>query len=173
MGRSAGAQIVVFGHTHMPMTVPWGDVLLVNPGAVAPGTHFARQLIASVARLSIRTDGAVCVEHIDLAAPRATFAPPTDLESGFSAGIGQVQRPIIAADVEPLVQGVADLFRPGGLGREDADTVRAVFRRLAYRCWLGERDLISRADLEAALRADLPAELWRRTMDIIGLSVEC
>ncbi|MBX0330603.1 metallophosphatase family protein [Oscillochloris sp. ZM17-4] len=170
MARRAGAQIVVFGHTHVPMTVPWGGVLLINPGAVAPGTHFARALIASVARLTIRADGAVCVEHIDLADPRTTFAPPVDLEAGFRAAIAQVQASILAADMAPLAPGVANLFRPGGLGRADADTVRDVLRRLAYPCWAGERDLIARADLEAAMRRDLPADLWRRTIEIIGMS---
>jgi hypothetical protein len=170
MARRADAQIIVFGHTHVPMTVPWGEALLVNPGAVAPGSHFARQLLASVARLTVRADGAVCVEHIDLAEPRSTFVPQVDLEAGFLAGIAHVQASIIAADMQPLVQSVANLFRPGGLGWEDADAVRDVLRRLAYRCWTGERDLITRADMESALRHDLPADLWRRTMAVIGIS---
>ena len=33
MGRQAGARIVVFGHTHIPMAVEHDGVLLVNPGA--------------------------------------------------------------------------------------------------------------------------------------------
>jgi uncharacterized protein len=169
MGRRADARIMVFGHTHVPMTVAWGEVLLINPGAIAPGTHFARQLIASVARLEVCADGAVWVEHIDLAAPQARFAPPIDLEAGFSAGIGLVQASILAPDMLPLVQGVARIFRPGGFNLEDADTVRGVLRRLAYPCWAGERDLITRSEFEAALRRHLPADLWRRTMEIIGL----
>lgn len=40
MGRRAGATVVIFGHTHIPMALPWGDLLLVNPGALAPGNHF-------------------------------------------------------------------------------------------------------------------------------------
>jgi hypothetical protein len=149
------------------MTVLWGEMLLVNPGAVAPGTHFARQALCSVARLLICADGAVTVEHVNLDHPLAMFVPPVDLDAGFRAGLDQVSQSIIAADILPLVESIGTLFRPSGLDREDADTVRAVFRRLAYPCWAGERDLITRADMEAALRNELPADLWRRTMDVI------
>lgn len=167
MGRRAGAPIVVFGHTHVPMTVAWGDTLLVNPGAIAPGTHFARPLIAAVARVLICADGAVAVEHIDLRDPRRTFTPPVDLEAGFVAAIGQVQASILADDMLPLRSRVGALFRPGGLGRDDADAVREVLSRLAHPCWAGERDLITRAEFEAAMRRDLPAGLWRRAMEIM------
>jgi putative phosphoesterase len=167
MGRRAEAQIVVFGHTHVPMTVLWGDTLLINPGAIAPGTHFARPLIASVARLLICTDGAVAVEHIDLADPQRSFVPPVDLEAGFSASINQVQTLILAEDMLPLRRRVAALFAPDGLDRDAADTVREVLCRLAYPCWIGERDLITRAEFEAAMRRELPADLWQRAIEIM------
>jgi putative phosphoesterase len=167
MGRRAGAQIVVFGHTHVPLALAWGDVLLVNPGAVAPGTHFARQAVASVARLLVRADRAVAVEHIDLASPRHTYDPAFDQTAGFAEALLRVQTPIIGPDMQPILRGVNALFRPDGLGPEELDAVRAVLRRLAYPCWAGERDLITRSDMEAALRNELPADLWRRTMDVI------
>lgn len=168
MGRRSGAQVVVFGHTHVAMTVPWGDLLLVNPGAIAPGTHFARQTLASVARLTVRADGAVAVEHVDLADPRGSYDPAVDLGAGFAAALGRVQQPIIAADIQPIIGGVRALFQPGGLGAEDGEAVRAVLRRLAHPRWAGERGPITRAELEAALREDLAEALWRRTTTIIG-----
>lgn len=167
MGRRAGAQIVVFGHTHVPMTVLWGDVLLVNPGGIAPGTHFARQTLISVARLLVRADGAVAVEHMNIGGSPTPFVPAVDLTVGFRAALDHVNAPIIAADMHPLLPGVAALFRPGGLPVEDADMVRNVLRQLAYPCWIGERHFITRADLEGALRRDLPTDLWRRTIGII------
>ncbi|NTV64892.1 MAG: hypothetical protein HGA65_15385, partial [Oscillochloris sp.] len=167
MGRRAGAQIVVFGHTHVPMSLIWRDTLLINPGAIAPGTHFARQSLMSVARLLVCADRSVAVEYIDLEYPHLPFVPHFDVDVGFQASLAQVNAPIIATDMQPLVQPIAALFRPGGLPLPDADTVRDVLRRLAYPRWLEDREPISWDELEAALYRDLPTDLWERTMAII------
>lgn len=83
MGRRAGARVVVFGHTHVPMAVEYDDVLLVNPGALAAPNPALRQRMQSVAILSIRDDGAPFVTHVDLAHPDEAFAPCIDWQAGF------------------------------------------------------------------------------------------
>ncbi len=49
MGHRAGAAIIVFGHTHIPMALRHRNVLLVNPGALASGSSIRRQWLQTVA----------------------------------------------------------------------------------------------------------------------------
>jgi hypothetical protein len=85
MGQHPGAAVVVFGHTHIPMTRWHQDVLLVNPGAIASSSAFTRQRVQTVALLFLRDDGGACVVHIDLASPERAFVPRIDWDAGFSA----------------------------------------------------------------------------------------
>jgi putative phosphoesterase len=85
MGQQAGARIVIFGHTHVPMAVEHGGVLLINPGALAAPNPTSRQRIQTVAIVSIRDDGAPFVTHIDLTRPNRPFRPCIDWQAGFRA----------------------------------------------------------------------------------------
>jgi uncharacterized protein len=58
------ADVLVYGHTHRPLIARAGDRLVVNPGAAGPRRF---DIVPSVARLTIGTDGAVDVELVDLA----------------------------------------------------------------------------------------------------------
>ena len=89
MGTRAGASIVVFGHTHVPMAVRHGGVLLVNPGAIAPPNDVARQLVQSVALLYLGRAGEAAAVHIDLSRPDRPFALNDDLSAGFHAVHGR------------------------------------------------------------------------------------
>ncbi len=33
-GRELGADIVIFGHTHIPYNRNWGDIIVMNPGSI-------------------------------------------------------------------------------------------------------------------------------------------
>lgn len=35
MARTLGADIVMFGHTHVPLIEPYGDVAILNPGSIS------------------------------------------------------------------------------------------------------------------------------------------
>ena len=94
MGERAGARIVVFGHTHVPMAVEHGGVLLVNPGALAAPNPVTRQRIQSVAILCLRDDGAPFVTHIDLAQPNQPFIPRINWQTGFHRAHAQFTVPI-------------------------------------------------------------------------------
>jgi predicted phosphodiesterase len=163
MASRADAQIVVFGHTHVPMGVPWGDVLLVNPGAIAPGNHFVRQTLRSVARLLVVEDGGVVVEHLDLDDGGRPFTPAVDLEAGFSASMGHLSVPIVDEELYRRLQAVRALFNLGVLEADEAELVRGVLRRLALPRWGGTAGPLTRAELLTAFQTDLPIDLVTRT----------
>ncbi|MDQ6905704.1 MAG: metallophosphatase family protein [Chloroflexota bacterium] len=94
MGQRAGARVVVFGHTHVPMAFEHDGVLLVNPGAIAAPNVASRQSIQSVAILFIRDDGAPFVAHIDLANPDRPFMPRIDWWAGFRAAHARFTTPL-------------------------------------------------------------------------------
>lgn len=94
MGQRAGARIVVFGHTHIPMAVEHEGVLLVNPGAIASPNPTTRQRIQTVAVLFIRDDGAPFVTHVDLGYPDQPFAPRIDWQAGFRTAHEQFTTPL-------------------------------------------------------------------------------
>lgn len=148
MGAAAHADIVVFGHTHIPMAREYDGVLLVNPGAVASANATTRQTQPSVALLFIRDDGAPFVVHVDLTSG-AAFVPEVDWDAGFKTALDRVTAPILtpelAAEFPRLRERVQTLAPERGW---------AVYRQLAMRCWEGEQEMISSADLLDALRAD-------------------
>jgi uncharacterized protein len=160
-GQRAGASIVVFGHTHVPMTLQHGKVLLVNPGAIAAPNYVTRQRLQSVALLFIRDDGVPMVVHIDLAAPVRAFVPQIDWQAGFAAAHGQVTESLMTPDLEIIWK---ELDRIGRSLDEDVRAkLRVRLRRILERCWLGEQRLISRADLLAEAHAtELPADVQAR-----------
>jgi putative phosphoesterase len=145
MAHRAGAEIIVFGHTHIPMAVEYDGVLCVNPGAFGPPNLTTRQRIQSVAVLTLADDAPPSVRHINLAAPAEPFVPRFDLAAGFRAAHDQFAAPMftpeLAADM-PRLWNIARLLPTDG-----AAAVLAVYHRLAHRCWAGEIETISRADL--------------------------
>jgi len=166
-GRRAGASIVVFGHTHVPMARRYDGILLVNSGALASPNYTTRQTLRSVALLFIRDDGMPVVAHVDLAAPEQEFEPCVDWAAGFRAALDCCSESILVPDlvddwayleehVRPLVPVAS---RPG---------LRVVMRHLQHSCWSGERTAITRADLLAALRVvELPEDVRARIESVL------
>jgi putative phosphoesterase len=154
-GRRADAAIVVFGHTHVPMVCQVDGVLLVNPGAIASGSHTSRQKRCTVALLFIRTDGPPLVIHVDLAQPDQPCVPQIDWQAGFAAALGQFSESILAPDLEPAHQ------RLYAIARQAWEPSIGAIRRVAMRCWAGTQPCITRADLLAELEAtpDLPPQV--------------
>lgn len=149
IGRAAGAQVIVFGHTHVPMTLAYDGVLLVNPGALASGNNLSRQTRYSAAILFVRDDGVPFVQHIDLAGHAQAFTPVVDWDAGFGAALAALSAPIVTPAL------AVDLPRLAALGRLVAPVQsEAAYMRLAHRCWSGELDVITHDDLLAELRQD-------------------
>jgi len=157
----AGAAIAVFGHTHVPMSLQHGDVLLVNPGAIAAPNYVTRQRLQSAALLFIRDDSVPMIVHIDLAAPERLFVPQIDWQAGFAAAHSQFTESLMTPDLEIIWK---DLHYVGQLLDEDVRAkLRAGMRRILERCWSGEQKLISRVDIRGQVRAaELPADLLAR-----------
>ncbi|MGI8858117.1 MAG: metallophosphoesterase family protein [Thermomicrobiales bacterium] len=164
MGRRAGAGIVVFGHTHIPMTVEYDGVLLVNPGALACPNLESRQRIQSVAILSIRDDGAPFVTHIDLARADQPFVPRIEWGAGFRAAHQQFGQSILAPDLAGDFSRLSQVIQ-----RVAPETGWAPYLRLAHRCWSGAQDLITRAALRDAVQddTDIPTDAKAAMLAVI------
>lgn len=148
-GQRAGASIVVFGHTHVPLVINWNGVLLINPGAIAPPNYSTRQTLQSVARLMIDDDGVPSVTHVDLATPDQPFVPSDDMSVGFRALHERYTESILApdlADRPQILSAIRELL--------PETQHRNILRRAAWPCWNGERPTLSITDLRAALLAE-------------------
>ncbi|MBC8078535.1 MAG: YfcE family phosphodiesterase, partial [Chloroflexales bacterium] len=146
--RSAGAPIVVFGHTHVPMAIERAGVLLVNPGAIAAPNPFERQLIQSVALLYLGHSGATSVVHVNLAEPDRPLLPNDDLDGGFMAVYRRYCEPIM----RPELRAILSRALRGEAGVDTA-LAQAVLLRAAHRCWAGDKDMLTPDDLLAELWA--------------------
>jgi putative phosphoesterase len=157
-GRRAGASIVVFGHTHVPMAYQYSDVLLINPGAIAPPNYITRQRLRSVALLFIHDTGVPAVMHVDLAAPGRPFTARIDWKAGFAVAHSQFTESLMTPDLEIVWKELEYVGR--SLDVEVRAMLRAGMRQILERCWSGELAAITRADLLTELRAaTLPADV--------------
>jgi putative phosphoesterase len=146
-GQQVGANIVVFGHAHVPMTYRYNGILLVNPGALASGGLFTRQDPQTVALLFICNDGELFVAHVDLAAPDRPFVPRIDWDAGFDTALGQFQSPIAEPD---LIESIGE-FRWETFS--DLEALKAAILPLCRPCWRGEKQHITRAELLSAIES--------------------
>lgn len=158
-GQEAGASVVVFGHMHVPLAVRQAGVLLVNPGALASGGAVMRQRKQTVALLYLRDDGAPLVTHVDLANPLVPFSPLIDWSQGFRAAHREYGESILAPQLQARYD---DLLVP--VVPLAPREIRAAVLRVAHRCWAGQAEVITLADLQAEVAADqlLPAEVKAR-----------
>ncbi len=156
LGHRAGAGIVVFGHSHIPMVARYEGVLLINPGAIAPPSPVERQRIRTVALLFIRDDGAPFAVHVDLARPTHPFEPAWWKEHDWLDGGRVVRNRFIESIVDP--EFAADSGRVWdrlqNMDAELRDTYSAAILREAHRCWAGEIGRVTRAGVLGQLEAD-------------------
>ena len=146
LARAAGATIVVYGHTHIPLRVEHQRLTLFNPGALAAPSYFTRPKRLLVGRLEIKGDD-VKLDHWDLATGRpaelAKFNPRVD----FGLTLQQFQSSI----VEPSL--LADIDRLRGLKFEQPRGVVHALVPLYRRC-VTENLPMNRRDLLAAIEGD-------------------
>jgi uncharacterized protein len=154
-GRQHGAHIVVYGHSHIPMSYVHEDVHLINPGAIASGNATVRQMVRSVARMMVRQGEPIAVEHIDLSS-KESFTPNLNVEAGFIRTIA----PYIASIVEPALQAQFGWFMKH-VYPLDNDVVLDVYLVLAHRRWEGDSSLITMEEFVAAYRDNpkIPANI--------------
>jgi putative phosphoesterase len=152
LGRRAGAAVVVFGHTHIPMTYQDDELLLVNPGAIASGNGRSRQLRRSVALLYLRDDGHAVAVHVDLAAPERVYEPRVEWDAGFRAALDRVSASILSPELEAEIDRL--VARVGALPPEQARPAWQAWNRAAHRCWSGEQAVLTPGDVLAEVRRD-------------------
>jgi predicted phosphodiesterase len=166
-GKSAGANIVVFGHWHIPLvhraSHANGDLLIINPGALASGNEFTRMLVNSVALLFIEVSGNVSVVHIDLSAPETKFEPQIDLDAGFSTVADAYARSILGPEVMPVVH-----FLRENLSRDEISAIRPLVAAKAMPLWESGVGELSLADVEDALLdiTTLPPPIQARVAEV-------
>ena len=130
------------------MVWPCEGVTLVNPGAIASGNAFHRQLVQTVAILTLAENGKMKVDHINLANPSTHYNPNIDVEAGFAAAAKHYSELIVDPEIEKRIQ------RARGLGLDNIDSVKECFLRLSHECWSGRKDKISVDDVIAAFEND-------------------
>ena len=147
--RRCGARVVVFGHWHIPFVYQTDDVMVINPGALASGNAYTRQLRQTVALLFWRDDGVPFVSHIDLAAPERIYTPATDWSASFSAAATPYTTSILAPELEANLDYLRTQF--ASLGFEQA---MVPWLRVAQRCWSGTQAIMTLADLRQEVQRD-------------------
>ncbi len=118
-GLEVNAQLVVYGHTHVPMVCRYNDMVLINPGALSSGSYFTRQVICSVGRLQLLADGEIEVTHFDVAKNQAWVLGVAQPEEDFDLLAKQYQEWIVEPSLIPVI---------GALGKIAYEDVRAVVR---------------------------------------------
>ena len=147
--RRCGARVVVFGHWHIPFVYQTDDVMVINPGALASGNAYTRQLRQTVALLFLRDDGVPFVSHIDLAAPECIYTPATDWSASFSAAAAPYTASILTPELDANLDYLRTQF--ASLGFEQA---MVPWLRVAHRCWSGSQAVMSLADLRQEVQRD-------------------
>ncbi len=140
--HAAGATIAIFGHWHIPLIYEQEGVAVINPGAIAAGNFFTRQLLQSVALLYLFQDDTHQVVHVDLAAPLVPLTPHQQWPAGFAATLGRFSEPILTAALEQTVQRIRL-----SMSEDARAALIPIFLPLAQRCWRGERSVISTTEL--------------------------
>lgn len=143
--RRAGAELLVYGHTHIPMALEFEGVLLVNPGAIASGNFLTRQTVQSVALMTLEPGQAPQLRHVDLSAPDESFEPWLDLAAGFDAALARYQESLLAPELRQPLRGL----RPDDF--EDPEAALEALLPLSHACWAGEQQWITPEMLRGAL----------------------
>ena len=146
----AGAEIVVFGHWHIPLVWRQADVTVINPGALASGNEVSRQLYQTVALLYLLADGGLAIIHVDLANPEQPFDPAIDWDAGFQAALDRFSASIFSPQLTAILPHLVTNLSPDLIER-----IRRVLPELARRVWSGETPQLNASNLLDAL-AQIP-----------------
>jgi uncharacterized protein len=154
-GHTTGARIAVSGHTHIPMCIEHQGVLLVNPGVAGAGTAVERALIRTAALLFVLDDGSARVTHVNPAQPDWAYDASVDWEAGYKANWQRYGRSLLSAALQEDWQHLLPIIH------RDLMPFKLSLLRVAYRCWIGQQDEITHADLLTEICTDdsVPAEL--------------
>lgn len=129
-GRQHQAEIVIYGHLHIPMHLQYEGILLVNPGAIASGNPWTRQLIQTVAVMMLEDGQPAQVTHYDVNT-QAVHHPVFD-PTGFAATDKHYSTVILEDDLYAVREWLWSSLCPTD------DAVLASILKLAHQRWSGE-----------------------------------
>lgn len=166
--KAAGATIAVFGHWHIPLIYEQDGVTVINPGAIASGNFFSRQLLQSVALLFLCKDGTHEVVHIDLASSQP-FAPLTVWPASFKASLDRYSDMIFSPEAEALLKRI----RPR-ISEELRLALISYLLPLIQRCWRHELTTITLPMVQANLDEahSLPPHLYEELQTVLRTYLE-
>lgn len=153
--KSAGAQVVHFGHWHLPLVFAQDGIVAVNAGAIASGNPYEQQLIQTVALLFVLRNGnfdrlnasRFHISHVNLADPERPYTPQTDIDATFEENFAVYGRSILAPDLAFLPKlDLSEIYRL------DRGVFLDVWLPLAHRVWAGAQPHITLADWRQALQ---------------------
>ena len=149
--RIHGASICIFGHTHIPMGFEQDGIWLINPGAIASGNPWQKQLIQTVAILELEKNSPPQIQHFDLATvqPHTPFFDP----AGFVETARHYETSIISEDVRSNREWLRWELRPVA-----PEVVKDAILSLSHECWSGERQIIEVRDIVERLVAMNPPQ---------------
>ena len=158
-----GARVYVYGHTHIPAVYAYDDVLLVNPGAIASGNAYSRQLVQTVAILDLADEQQPKAVHYDLSRPEEVHRPVTEFEGSFRKDLAVHGESMLEPELQEKVAG----FRASKLS--NPEPVKRAILRISHRCWACEQDCISRADIirEITEESEIAEEDGAKIMDVL------
>ena len=163
-GQRAEAHVVVFGHWHIPLVYQHEGVTVINPGAIASGNAISRQLRSTVALLFVLDDGSLVVRHVLLAQPERSVVVDFDVAAGFQAAWRHYNASILVPALEAIVPQLQKVLDTIGY-----EWSLAPLLRVAHRCWAGEQELITLAELLAEIDTDpdMPPRIKRHYRDLL------
>lgn len=141
--RAAGASLALFGHWHIPLVWNTGDLLVVNPGALASANEISRQDVRTVAIGFLRKDGTWCIRHITLDDVSSAFDPAIVWEAGFASNHNRFQSSILDRQMRQQMP----IFK-AALAPELVERLRGAIADAAKRVWAGEAPLLTWRDIE-------------------------
>ena len=168
--QRAGAKVVVFGHWHIPLVYHNGEILIINPGALASGNEFTRMLRNTVALLFVEKSGQCHAVHIDLAAPDAPYQPLIDWDAGFMVAGNQFAKSIIGPDLRDAAHYIR-----AHLTFAEFHAIRPLVAELAHPIWESGEGELTVAMVEDVLlnTSALSHELQARVREALQAWRQC
>ena len=138
--KEHGASICIFGHLHIPMVLEHQGILLINAGAIASGNPWMRQLVQTVAILTLEQDKTPQVQHIDLAT--GELHQPIFDPAGFSETNQHYNVPIFEDHFMPYRDDVYNDLR-----LINVPVIHEALLSLCHEVWEGQRQKVTTQSL--------------------------
>lgn len=147
VARATGASLAVFGHWHIPLVYDAGDVLVVNPGALASANEVTRQLQQTIALAFLSQDGSWRVVHVDVAT-----GAPVDVTLDFAGGFIAAMRRYATSILDPALHVQMPIFKER-VSEPMIQKLREAVRLAAEPVWAGTAPLLTWQDIADAARS--------------------